>query len=334
MRILIATGLYPPDIGGPAKYAQKIVEELTRRGLSPHLVVWGKMERMLPWGVRHGVYFLRLLPRLVRVDAILALDTWSTGLPAVCAAKLFGKKILVRVGGDPLWENYIERTGEMITLTEFYKGKRKFTRKERLVFWATGFLLRHSDMLLFNTRWQMEIWRRAYGFPSSRARVLENEYASVRAESTASSDKKVFVAAGRGITYKNISAFTKAFVEVKKRHPDIELDTKQLTPQENKARIMSAYALAVPSVSEVNSNFIIEGLAAGKPFIIARDSGMYEKLKDLGVFVDTQDSTVLERAIEELLDEEIYKKYVHRIHAFSYTHTWEQIVDEILDAAH
>jgi len=31
MKILIATGIYPPDIGGPAKYAKSLAEELESR---------------------------------------------------------------------------------------------------------------------------------------------------------------------------------------------------------------------------------------------------------------------------------------------------------------
>ncbi|HVV15537.1 MAG TPA: hypothetical protein VHD55_04015 [Candidatus Paceibacterota bacterium] len=333
MRLTIAAPLFPPQIGGPAKYAKELFDELNRRGLKPRLVVWGRAERLLPWGARHLWYFFRLLPRVIGSDAVLALDTWSVGFPALCAAKLCGEKFLARVGGDILWEGYIERTGEMVPLSGFYATKRNFTLKERVIYGVTGFLARHAGMLLFNTLWQMEIWRKAYNIDIGRMRLLENEYSGERHETPAPRGKKIFLAAGRGIAYKNIAGFEEAFSEAAKRHPDIELDTRPLPREEHLARLAGIYAYVVPSVSEVNSNNIIEALKYGKPFMAPRDSGMFEKLQGLGVFADTLDKKAMEAGLEELLDAEKYKQYVGRIRAFSYTHSWAQIADEVLDTA-
>ncbi|HVU80066.1 MAG TPA: glycosyltransferase family 4 protein [Candidatus Paceibacterota bacterium] len=332
MKIVLAAPLYPPDIGGPAKYAKALFEELAKRGLKPRLAVWGRRERALPWGLRHAWYFFRLLPKAAGADAVLALDTWSVGFPALCAAKLLRRKIAVRVGGDVLWEGYVERTRQLVRLSDFYENPRNFTLKERVIYGAARLLVRHADVLLFNTQWQMDIWRKAYGIPEGRARVLENEYLAERDFGPEPAGKKVFVAAGRGIVYKNIPAFAAAFAEVAKRHPDIELDMAPLPPEAHLKRVRSSYAYAVPSVSEVNSNNIIEALAFGKPFLAPRDSGMAGKLRGLGAFADTLDRADMERAIEELLDAAKYKEYAERIRAFSYEHTWAQITDELLEA--
>lgn len=333
MKILIATGIYPPQIGGPAKYAERLYAELGKRG-RVYLCAWSKLERALPWGIRHAAYFLRLLPKALQADAVLALDTWSVGFPSLVAAKLLHKKLLVRIGGDFVWEAYIERTGDMVKLSEFYTKPRMLTTKERFIQWATNKLLQHADVLLFNTAWQLRIWQKAFGF-STPARVLENEYPPKRPTDSrhdSPAGTKVFVAAGRGIRYKNIPAFTEAFARATEGRVDVELDTRGLSPQEHAARVANAYAIAVPSVSEINSNSIIEALSYNKPFISPIDSGFRDRLKGLGVFVDTLDQAALERAVTELLDEGIYRSYVERIRHFSYTHTWEQIADEILQA--
>jgi glycosyltransferase involved in cell wall biosynthesis len=329
MTILIATGIYPPQIGGPAKYAQKLHEELGRRG-QVGLCAWTGLERALPWGIRHAVYFLRLLPKAMRADAILALDTWSTGFPALAAAKLLRRKLLVRVGGDFVWEAYIERTGDMVRLSEFYKAPRRLSFKERLIRRATLVLVRHADVLLFNSAWQMGIWQEAFAYKTP-ARVLENEYPAKKSAADSPLGKKIFVAAGRGIRYKNIPAFAEAFAKAAAGRA--ELDTRALPPHEHAARNASAYAYAVPSVSEVSSNNIIEALSYNKPFIAPLDCGMRERLDGLGVFVDTLDRRAMENAVEELLDDATYQAYVERIRQFSYVRTWGQIADEILDAA-
>ena len=41
MRILIATGIYPPDIGGPATYTKELAEELPKRGVSVQIITYG-----------------------------------------------------------------------------------------------------------------------------------------------------------------------------------------------------------------------------------------------------------------------------------------------------
>lgn len=325
MTILIATGIYPPQVGGPAKYAQKLYEELGRRG-PVLLCAWSGLERALPWGIRHLVYFIRLLPKAMQSDAIFALDTWSVGFPALVAAKLLRKKLLVRIGGDFVWEAYIERTGEMVRLSEFYKQPRRLSAKERLIQRATLTLLRHANVLLFNTAWQMHIWQEAFGY-TTPARVLENEYPPKKTAADFPLGKKIFVAAGRGIRYKNIPAFAKA------AQGRAELDTRALSPQEHLMRTQAAYAYAVPSVSEVNSNNIIEALSYNKPFIAPLDCGMRERLDGLGIFVDTLDENAMRSAIEELLDEQKYQAYVARIKAFSYVRTWADVADEILEAA-
>ncbi len=329
MTILIATGIFPPQIGGPAKYAQKLHEELGRRG-KVELCAWSGLERALPWGIRHLVYFLRLLPKAARADAILALDTWSTGFPALLAAKVMRRRLLVRVGGDFVWEAYIERTGDMVKLSEFYKAPRRLSLKEKLIQRATMALLRYADVLLFNTAWQMQIWQDAFKY-STPAQVLENEYPPKKSGADFPLGKKIFVAAGRGIRYKNIPAFAKAFNEVAQGRA--ELDTRPLPPQEHQSRTEAAYAFVVPSVSEVNSNNIIEALSYNKPFILPVDCGMYERLKGLGVFVDTLNERAIMGAVEELLDEQKYTAYVERIKAYTYVRTWGQIADEILKAA-
>lgn len=329
MTILIAAGIYPPQIGGPAKYAKKLHEELSRRG-KVELCAWSGLERSLPWGMRHFAYLLRLMPKAARAEAILALDTWSTGFPALVAAKLLRRKLLVRIGGDFVWEAYIERTGHMVKLSEFYKEPRNLSLKERMVQRATLVLLRHADVLLFNTAWQMLIWQDAFKY-TTQARVLENEFPPKEAAPDSPSGPKVFVAAGRGIRYKNIPAFAAAFAKAARGRA--ELDTRPLPPREHLERVKAAYAYAVPSVSEVNSNNIIEALSYNKPFIAPLDCGMRERLGGLGVFVDTLDGAAMERAVEELLDEDTYRAYAARIREFSYVRTWGDIADEILEAA-
>ncbi len=53
MKILLATGIYPPDIGGPATYVRHLAQELTKRGTEVTVVTYGEVESG-KWKVESG----------------------------------------------------------------------------------------------------------------------------------------------------------------------------------------------------------------------------------------------------------------------------------------
>lgn len=330
MKILIATPLYPPDVGGPAQYAKEIHEELNSRSIEAPVVSYGKIEKGLPSGLRHIAYGTRLLRSLLSADAVLALDTWSVGLPALLLSRLFRKKFLVRIGGDFLWEGYVERTGNLVKLTDFYASLPRLSLKERLIRRGTAYLLAHADYILFTTTWQRDIWKKQYVFREEKVYILENYYPP--REEGEKPDKRSFLFMGRAIKLKNDERFGRVFERIKKRYPDIELDGKGIhfSREGYLERVRRSYAVVLPSVSDVNPNMIIDAVRFGKPFLCTQDTGIYERLKGVGVFVDTLDEQELERGIEELLDPKRYGELSTRLRSFSYTHSWEEIVNELL----
>ena len=322
MKIVIATPLYPPDLGGPAKYAKSLHEEFLRLGHKAPVVAYGVTERTLPPGLRHAWYFLRLLWRMPLANAVLALDTWSVGAPALWASRLCGKKLLVRIGGDPLWESYVERTGELVKLSEFYSQPRDLSKKERYMRHVAERLGRYA-VLAFTTTWQKGLWTRAYGLSAERTAIVENAYPA--RQPAVPWSNKVFVAAGRDIKLKNMSVLRQAFARVKERHPDIALDTDTLEPAAQAERLARCYAVVVPSISEVNPNTLAEAVAYGKPFVAPRDTGAGERLAGAGLFVDTTNIQALEEAIESLLKTEAYEQYAVAAGALPLVREWPEV---------
>ena len=98
-KILIATGIYPPDMGGPATYSKLLADELPKRGIEVRVLTFGAV-RHLPKVIRHLAYFFKTLSQGREVDIIYAQDPVSVGLPALWAARLLGKRFLLRLGGD------------------------------------------------------------------------------------------------------------------------------------------------------------------------------------------------------------------------------------------
>jgi glycosyltransferase involved in cell wall biosynthesis len=116
MRIIFATGIFPPDIGGPATYVERLAVEFQRRGFDVRVVTYSsavgkeydfpvvRISRKYPVVVRHFIYFLKLLAMARRGDVIYAQNVTSAGLPALLAAKLFSKRFVLKIVGDAAWE--------------------------------------------------------------------------------------------------------------------------------------------------------------------------------------------------------------------------------------
>src|SRR5689334_3572585 len=103
MRLVVATPLYPPEVGGPATFAKVIEEELPKRGWSVETIKFNDV-RHLPKLIRHIAYMRRIKRAAKNADAVLALDPVSVGLPALYAARRTGKPFYVRIAGDYAWE--------------------------------------------------------------------------------------------------------------------------------------------------------------------------------------------------------------------------------------
>ena len=144
MKVLIATGIYPPDIGGPATYSKLLSEELPKRGIEIEVLSFGEVRR-LPKIVRHFAYFLKVLKRSRRADIIFAQDPASVGFPAALAAKILRKKFVLKIVGDYAWEQGMQRFGVKDLLDDFvgkkYNWKIGLLRKIQKFVSAAAFLI-------------------------------------------------------------------------------------------------------------------------------------------------------------------------------------------------
>ncbi len=329
MRICIATGIYPPATSGPAQYAAALEAEFGARGHHVSVVTYGRLERALPAAARHFLYFLRVASRIAPADFVVALDTFSVGWPATVAAKIFGRKIILRTGGDFLYEQFVERTGESILLSKFYLEPRAFSRKEKIIFALTRWTLRNVSALIFSTEWQRDIFLQPYNLAAQKIFIVENRF-----------DKKIcdkpmvtknFIFATRDIVYKNISAFKKAFAAAQEIKPEISLETCHILSHDAlMKKIETCYAVVMPSLGEVSPHVILDAIRCNKPFILTRESGFAEKLKNVGVLCDPLSIDDMTAKILWLVDDVNYARVRAQVRSYDFTHSWGQIADELL----
>lgn len=133
MNIVLATGIYPPEIGGPAGYVNSLARELHRRGHRPVVVTYGgeRTKTGEGWPViavpRTGGPFLRYLRYAFYVwkearaaDVVFLQGPVSDGFPGTIGAMLARRPTIMKVVGDYAWEMYQQTaTGNVELLDEF-----------------------------------------------------------------------------------------------------------------------------------------------------------------------------------------------------------------------
>lgn len=122
LHVVLAAGLYPPDIGGPATYAAMIAKELPQHGITVTVVPYHAV-RKVPKPLRHLAYTLRLWWKARKANVVYTLDPVSVGVPALLVSKVRRLPLLLRVGGDYAWEQGSQRFGVTDTLDGYTKHR-------------------------------------------------------------------------------------------------------------------------------------------------------------------------------------------------------------------
>jgi len=329
MNILITTGIYPPKIGGPAQYGKNLKTAFEEMNFNV-VVKTFLFEDHLPSGIRHIFFFLKIVPAVLRSDVVFILDTFSVGLPSVFACKIFGKKSIIRTGGDFLWEQYVERTGKKVLLRSFYEQKKNnFSFKDRTIFRLTHWTLLNTSKIIFSTEWQRDIFINAYGLKKDRTFIVENYYGPK--EGNFEPETKIFIASARNLKWKNIDVLKKIFNKIKLINKDVDLFTDNTLFPVFMDKIKNSYAVIQVSLGDISPNLILDAIRHNKPFICTKEVGIFPRIKDAGFFVDPLNEKEIEQAVLNLLDEGEYKKACEKVRQFSFIHTWKNIADEFLE---
>jgi glycosyltransferase involved in cell wall biosynthesis len=329
MKIVIATGIYPPEIGGPAKYASELATEWRIDGNNVKVLVFSRLN-YLPTGLRHFAYFLQLLPSVSHGDFILALDTYSAAFPALCAARLLGKKIIIRTGGDFLWESYVERTGDLVLLRDFYKTKtQNFSFKEKIIFGLTKWILNSVDAIVWSTEWQKNIFLLPYGLQNQKNFIIENYYGPK--EQSFEPEKKNFIAYTRRLKWKHIDFLKNIFEreDVKSSRATLEVDA--IESKKFNDILSHSYATVIASLGDISPNTILDAIRFNKPFILTEENGLMPRIKEIGLFVNPKDKEEIAKKIIWLCDDENYKVQKQKIENFNFVHDWKEMAREYID---
>ncbi|MDP6562037.1 MAG: glycosyltransferase family 4 protein [Candidatus Peribacteraceae bacterium] len=310
MKIILATGIYPPAIGGPATYSKKLADRLTRSSHDVIVVTYGNKVETEKWKVENVLLGLPILrwwkysKKLKEVgknaDVVYAFSSISCGIPIILS-RLRCKRIL-RLGGDFFWERYTAMGGK--------KGLREWYRSSRWQLAVSSWLLNKFDHVVFSTDFQQQIYKDAYkNLPKNS--VIENALALdqvVPMEQHFLKKQLRLLFVGRFVNFKNIPLLIEAVAQIpdayltlvgsgpqddalRKQTERLELTTRVqfVAPLRGKEKfeIFGKHdLLVIPSLTDISPNTALEARSVGLPALLTEETGLSEHLRSGIVIAD------------------------------------------------
>ncbi len=156
MNILIATGIYPPEIGGPATIMSALVEELKRARHEVIVVTYGQPSMKTDGVVRVPRYgsvlsryvrLARVVKKVLKSDmTVLVTDVFSVGIPVRLALMGRRNRLVIRLGGEWMWEDAVTNGGLRVTLREYWAHHATGLR-HRMKQLVAGWVLRRAERI-------------------------------------------------------------------------------------------------------------------------------------------------------------------------------------------
>jgi len=360
--VLIAAGIYPPDVGGPATHAKKLAEGFKKSGFGVHIVTYGSsnelgvssISRRIPFGLRHFIYFIKCLRGAVGCDIVYAQDATAAGWPAFVTAKILRRRLFIRIGGDVLWERVVEKGGRFVSMNEYYQ--QGFYLQDRpIIFRMIRMILRGANEIIVTTESLKDIYINFYSVDSNRIKVILNPIPNKQESFYGKEifDQSTVLFAGRFVPYKNLRFLMHVFDSVRQKLNKGELyligdgpDKKEL---ENFAadlasadyikiqpamlqrdlfeKIKSAAVCIGPALTEFNPNFILEGLSFGKPILLSRENGLSVKLPEDFIFDPKNEQELTEKLIKLLSDYEFYNRACKIVSNIEVKRSWGDVIE-------
>lgn len=349
MKILLATGIYPPEIGGPATYAALVERELVRRGHSVFVLPF-RAVRNYPSGIRHFVYFLKVAQRIFWADLILAQDTVSVGLPSVAVARLFAKPVVIRVPGDFAWEQGVQRFGVSEGIDQFQNKKYGF-RVEILRFIQRR-VVRWADAVITPSDYFLRLVR-GWGVKDARSRTIYNGVSVPHAIVPKKFPHRTIISAGRLVPWKGFDILIKSIASIDAdlliagRGEDMQR-LEQLVVEHAVSRkvrflgplpreellsyIAGADLFVLPSSFESFSFQLVEAMMLGMPVVALQAGNLSEIIKkgENGILVDKDKIDELPSILNGLLADESTRMLLgDRAREDSQKFSVEKTVDEL-----
>ncbi len=355
MNIVLATGIYPPDIGGPATYVKALAEELTSRGEQVTVITYGPEDLIEKdsWTVvkvkkgQAGVTRWRRFAAALKehgseADFIYCFSSVSVGVP-LFMARLEKPLTALRLGGDFLWERYTDRGGR--------KGLRSFYITFKGTRAVMGKVLRAFDGIVFSTTFQERLSE--FLFKRMPKHVVIENALPLSPSPVFHEKQEMFklLFLGRFVRFKNLPNLLHAVAKL----PYVHLSLVGEGPEQqrllalisqlgiaNRVKMMGSVTsdertkifashdlLVIPSLTEISPNAALEARAAGLPVLLTEETGLSAELAQGMILKPLKTVEDITRAIIEA--EKNYQAIAEHAASLVTTHrAWSEVAEETL----
>ena len=297
IKILLATGLYPPESGGPATYTKLLEEHLPALGFEVCVLPF-RVVRHLPKIWRHASYFLKCMSLARGADIVYAQDTVSVGLPALLASKLLGKKFVVRVPGDYAWEQARQRFGVTDELEEFQT--KKYGYKVECLRAVQRFVVSRAKLVVVPSAYMKNIistWTRE---PECIQVVYSSIDLTIKPEPPLDRPEGfLVVTVARHVPWKGLEGLARVVAKEPNWHLKI---VDGLPRAQALGSVAAADAFALNSTYEGLSHALIEAMSLGAPIVATRVGGNPELITDgvEGLLIPPHNDEALHAALKKI----------------------------------
>lgn len=335
LHLLIVTGIYPPDIGGPATFVPHLGRALADRGWVVRVATTsddGDAPHDQPYDIvripRRGRWAASMstLPRLAAEADVVFVN--GMALEATVTNFFVRKPLVMKIVGDLAWERSV--TGGQITDDfETFQRTRYSSRIEALKVlrrWWT----RRAQRIITPSRY-LARWVSSWGIPEERIDVVPNAADTSEVRSSflpALPTARRLVTVGRLVPWKHVDRIMKVLTELddtgliivgegpdrgrlERLARDLELSQRVIftgsLPRAETLGVMSSCELLILNSSyEGFSHVIVEALNLGMPVVATAAGGTPEILTDRvnGRMIRPFDDRALKEAISGLLASE------------------------------
>jgi glycosyltransferase involved in cell wall biosynthesis len=333
MRIVLLTGIWPPDVGGPATHGLDLAVFLRDRGHDVRVVTMADGEpterpvsvdtvaRARPFVVRYPQVAITALRRAYRADIVYATGTYAAAATAALGSR---RPLVAKLVSDPAYER-ARRWGLFAGSLEAFQvaGGCRIDALKRL----RGLALRPAKRLVVPSRYLAEI-AAGWGLDPGRLEVLMNPAPPPADVEPEQLEAGTFVFAGRLTEQKALPIALEALRDLPAARLAIVGDGPELAsltgrvrelgltervtftgslPREAVLRYLAgARAAVLPSAWENLPHAAVEALSVGTPVVATAVGGVPEVVHDgeNGLLVAPGDVPAFTEAMRSVLEDD------------------------------
>jgi len=345
VKFIFATGIFPPDIGGPATYTERLAIEFCQRGFGVSVITYSsakdkkydfpvvRISKKYPI-LKYFLYLFNLLKLAKKCDVVYAQNVTSAGLPALLAAKLFKKRLALKIVGDAAWEQrkpYLKKIQECVA--------------------------KHAHQIIVPSLFLKKIIM-GWGVSENKIEIIYNAPEAVSQLTISKDEAKekigisgdIILSIGRLVPWKGFADLIAILPDLLKTNPNFRLvivgQGKEKLKSGNRVKLVgpvphsqiplyfqAADVFVLSSGYEGLSHVILEAMQLGVPVIASREGGNPELIEDNfnGLLVEYSNQEQLKQAILRLWqNKELQEKFIQNSKEKIKDFTWENLVNQTL----